>query len=458
MHQANTDTSGIDQGSRDEAQASNWLATAFRTEELAGLRLATRGRTAAMTAMAVLVFFIAPRPAAYYYEAIIAIFVVIGLSHYTLNRNRFGQPWIGYLFVALDLALLTFTFFMVGPLIEETWTPQMFMRTGVFVIYFLFIATVAFSYSPRLMVWAGFIGALGWSAGVVWTIYQPGTVIVFGRSQVSPEEYFDPRLLDINIWTRDIVIMLLVAGLLAVVVWRSRRLVIRQAESAHERANLSRYFPPNLVDELAHLDEPLGAVRAQPVAVMFADIVGFTRLTEQEEPDRMIEMLREFHARLESAVFDHGGTLDKFLGDGVMATFGTPHKGPRDAANAVSSALAMLTSIGEWNQERAGAGQEPIRLSIGVHYGEVVLGNIGSERRLEFAVLGDVVNVASRLEGLTRLLECKAVVSDELVQAIRIQADGDADSLLSGFRQSEPEALRGREESVAVWMLPMEHT
>ena len=85
-----------------------------------------------------------------------------------------------------------------------------------------------------------------------------------------------------------------------------------------------------------------------------------------------------------------------------MATFGTPEAGADDAHNALAAARAMLASIDAWNRERGGPGREPIRLSIGIHYGEVVLGDIGSERRLEFAVLGDVVNVASRLEQLTR--------------------------------------------------------
>src|SRR3546814_9511924 len=105
-----------------------------------------------------------------------------------------------------------------------------------------------------------------------------------------------------------------------------------------------------------------------------------------------------------------------------MATFGTPEPGPRDAANALAAGRAMLRTVEEWNRERIAAGEPPIQLSIGIHYGEVVLGNIGSERRLEFAVLGDVVNVARRLETLTRDLQCHLAACSALVTAARIHA------------------------------------
>src|SRR5690606_37992761 len=135
----------------------------------------------------------------------------------------------------------------------------------------------------------------------------------------------------------------------------------------------------------------------------------------------VIAFLRGLHARLEAAVFEHEGTLDKFLGDGVMATFGTPEPGPRDAVNALAAGRAMLATIADWNVERQAAGEPPVRLSIGIHYGEAVLGNIGTDRRLEFAVLGDVVNVASRLETLTRKLGCRLAASAELIAATRSQ-------------------------------------
>lgn len=156
---------------------------------------------------------------------------------------------------------------------------------------------------------------------------------------------------------------------------------------------------------------------------------------------------------MELAVFDHGGTLDKFLGDGVMATFGTPHVGPCDAVNALGCARAMLGAIDAWNAEWARTGEPGIRLSVGIHYGEVVIGDVGSKRRLELAVLGDTVNVGYRLEQLTRDLGCRMVVSDEEVRAARTQAGAEAEPLLSGFGMATPQAIHGRDGPVVVWCL-----
>ena len=174
-------------------------------------------------------------------------------------------------------------------------------------------------------------------------------------------------------------------------------------------------------------------------------------MAERRTPEEVVSLLRQFHARLEAAVFEHQGTLDKFLGDGLMATFGTPEPGPHDAGNALRCGRAILAEIDRWNLERTKAGEDPIRVSVGLHFGPVVLGDLGSERRLEYAVLGDTVNVASRLEALTRNLGVSMAVSDDLVTAIRHDAGAGDDAVLSDLRDSGQQRLRGRDEAIGVW-------
>ena len=216
------------------------------------------------------------------------------------------------------------------------------------VYYFLFLALLALSYSPRLVLWAGLAAAAAWSIGIALIFVRPDTVSVAGHGAVSAEQalaqHLDPGFVDANVWVQDVVVLLLAAGVLACAVWRGKRLVQRQAAVERERANLSRYFSPNMVDELAGHDEPLGAVRSQTVAVLFADIVGFSQVCEALAPEVVLGMLREFHGRMSNAVFAHNGTVDKYIGDAIMATFGTPLAGPRDARNGLAAARAP-----EWN-------------------------------------------------------------------------------------------------------------
>jgi adenylate cyclase len=266
-------------------------------------------------------------------------------------------------------------------------------------------------------------------------------------------ELLDPNSTVIGIRVQEILVFLIVAGILALNGWRSNQLLIKQASAARERENLARYFPPNIVDDLADQDHPFANIRSQSVAVLFADIVGFTRMAEQGSPEKLVALLRKYHHLLESAVFDNQGTLDKFLGDGIMATFGSPVTGPNDASNSVQCAREMVQSVDSWNEERIKQGEVPIILSIGIHYGEVILGDIGSERRLEFATLGDTVNVAARLEELTRSMGTQVIVSDDLVEASKICAAGNDNYLRDNFADAGPQMLRGRESEIGIWKM-----
>ncbi len=202
-----------------------------------------------------------------------------------------------------------------------------------------------------------------------------------------------------------------------------------------------------MVEELVATGGRLTESRTQAVGVLFADIWGFTRFSADIPGAELVALLREYLGLAEAAVFEHHGTLDKFLGDGLMATFGTPHSTDRDATNALTCAMAMAESVRRWNVQRVAEGHEPLRLGIGVHYGEAVLGDIGTERRMEFAVLGDTVNTASRIQEMTRDLDIAILASDDVVQAARRES-GFPKGL---FRRLGAFALRGREGRVTLW-------
>jgi class 3 adenylate cyclase len=234
---------------------------------------------------------------------------------------------------------------------------------------------------------------------------------------------------------------------------------LREAQSAERaaeraRANLARYFSPKLVETLAAKDQPLGAVRRQNLAVLFADVVGFTRLSETLEPELVIELLRDIHGWMEKAIFQCDGSIEGYIGDAVLAIFGFPEAGEKDASNALSCAFELLTAAQNWNQARVRRGLSPINIGIGLHYGPVVLGDVGTEEYVEFTVIGDTVNTASRLQQATRTLKCDLVVGQELVKAVRDENEcEDASNLLERLQPHGDLAIRGRMQEVGVWTL-----
>jgi adenylate cyclase len=191
-------------------------------------------------------------------------------------------------------------------------------------------------------------------------------------------------------------------------------------------------------------------VRRQAVGVLFADLAGFTTLAEEMAPEEVMALLRAFHGRMEDEVFRHGGCLEKFIGDAMLATFGVPDVGARDATDALACARSMLASLEAWNGERAAAGLPPLRMGVGLHYGQAVLGDIGSQRSMAFATVGDTINVASRLQALTRELDARLVASGELVAAVEGEA---ADlSLLARLTPRGSRTLRGRDTPLTIWV------
>ena len=168
-------------------------------------------------------------------------------------------------------------------------------------------------------------------------------------------------------------------------------------------------FPHNMIDA----DTVVGADgRTQEVAVMFCDIRDFTSLTEKMPPSDVVRFLSQYHALMVEVIFAFRGTIDKFIGDAIMVTFGTPDPSEDDAERSVRAALAMNNALAGLNADRERRGLAAIRHGIGIHFGPVIGGNIGSEDRLEYTVIGDTVNVASRIQDACKSVGEGLLISD----------------------------------------------
>ncbi|WP_339631384.1 adenylate/guanylate cyclase domain-containing protein [uncultured Sneathiella sp.] len=436
-----------------DLENNKFLHEALNQNKHEGLLLAVKARTICLVIIGLFLIYLSPDWYVLYYEILIVAFMLIGWAQVKIGRVERSRAELFLIF--LDLALMTVVLVVPNPWDPRPWSAALQYKFGNFPYFFILLAAATLAYSWRTLVPVVVFTAFLWIGGFFWATYQPSDITeVTEKVREALDGYpnilhfIDPGSIPIEPRIQEILIFAIVAFILALNGWRTNQLLVRQAEAARGRANLSRHFPPNIVDNLAERDQPLGEVREQRVAVLFADIVGFTKMAETETPDRIVSVLRDFHSRMEDCVFENGGTLDKFLGDGLMATFGTPETTPQDAENALKCSVAMQRHMSRWNEEREKAGLAPIRLSVGIHYGTVVLGDIGSERRLEYAVLGDVVNVASRLEASTREMKADIVVSSELMDA----AGGEQMARELGFVENGSQSIRGRGEAVTTWL------
>ena len=228
---------------------------------------------------------------------------------------------------------------------------------------------------------------------------------------------------------------------IASVAFYTRWVLKSTVELEKSRANYSRYFSPDVRDEIESSTNNANekSSRDLTVAVMFTDIVGFTKLSEKMQPKEVLELLSEYQTLMVDAIFQHKGTVDKFIGDAVMANFGTPKSHGNDAQNAFDCALLMNNKLSDWNIEREKKGLVKIEHRIGIHYGPCVAGNMGSEQRVEFAVIGDVVNVASRICDACKEFDTNFLVSLDLEKKVTHKEDNER---VSNYK------IRGRKDTI----------
>ena len=219
----------------------------------------------------------------------------------------------------------------------------------------------------------------------------------------------------------------------------------------HERDNLARYQSPLLAEFLAEQENPSFDQRAQEAAVMFVDVAGFTRRAERLGPTATVTFLRELHGRIERSALANRGVIEQFMGDGAMIIFGLPEPKTDDAARALAASQHLLDILADWNLDLEAAGQEPVRLRVGLHYGPVIAALLGGERQGQITVAGDTVNVASRLQEMGKEHKAAIVASAEFVASVH---KAGRDDMLTGMRRLADQQVRGRNETIDLWVWP----
>ena len=333
-------------------------------------------------------------------------------------RGDTYAPWLKFVSITVDLTALHASALIMA-----------FNHAGVIEYFHGFVPIVlvlwnlfaALRYSARAAVYSGALSLALSSSVLVF-------VVLTEQVAISPVSVYGSPAVHVGDEVARLVFIALPAFFGALIARSSRGLVLRaEAESQARRElqtqkeRLSKYLSRDLVD--AVLANPalmrLGGARRE-ATVLFCDIRNFTPLAEQSPPEDVVHMLNEHFTEMVSIVFRYGGTLDKFLGDGLMAVFSAPTTLPDHELRAVLVGLAMIRAVDDFNSRHSEASPDtaPISVGVGIASGPIVAGNIGSPERMEYTAIGDTVNFASRLEGLTKTVGAQLVISAETRAAI----------------------------------------
>jgi len=344
----------------------------------------------------------------------------IGAAELTLVL--FGASgWLGAWLASKRIAIaqlpvitaMTDAFLVLGNLAYSHWglgiPGSLFAAFPVAWVVPITMAAAAIHYQPRLQ---AFVAA----------IYVVGlTLIAFSGGFMSLEERRQDLAAIAGLFSMQAnmvrIVMVFAAGLILILVARQGRLMLERAvRETTLRANLTRYLPRELAPILT--DQAFASLRQGrriPVTVMFVDIRASTTFGETMEPAQLAVFITSFRRRVLRAASRHGGVIDKFTGDGALILFGVPGARDGDASRALACGRTLLTLIERWNAKRGFT--PPVRLGIGIHTGDVFCGVVGDESRLEFTVVGETVNIASRIEQATKATDCELLASQETVVA-----------------------------------------
>jgi adenylate cyclase len=341
--------------------------------------------------------------------------IILGYLAFTLTRlalayTRQLPEWMIFISNLADMGLLMGLIWSYH--IQYDQPASFYLKSPTLLWVFLFIALRALRFDPRFVLMAGFVGALGWQCLVFYALYDDSL-----QTPVVAQNYVEyATSTAISLWVEldKTIMILMVTIVLSVALARARRVMVNSLAEGQAASDLARFFTPEIARRITDSDHQIHAGQGEmrEAAIVMIDLRGFTKLAETAKPDAVIALLTEYQARVVPVIQRHGGSIDKFMGDGIIATFGLTSQSRTYAADALQAVEGVLGVAKHWTGERAARGEDPVRLNAAVATGPVLFGAVGDASRLEYTVIGEPVNLCAKLEKHN-----KAIGSDGLATA-----------------------------------------
>jgi len=340
---------------------------------------------------------------------VLAAYATVTGLRLLLAYFRMLPHWLLAVTVVVDLALLMLLIW--GFHLQYGQPPAFYLKVPTLLTVFIFIALRSLRFEVRYVMLAGISGAVGWACLVAYAVITTPQAVV-PRDFVG---YITGNQILIGAEVEKILAILVVTGVLSLAIQRSRRLLVRAAIDGAAARDLARFFDPEVAARIRQSETPLlaGQGEAREAAIMFIDIRGFTRLGAELPPSALMAILAEYQSRMVPLVQRAGGVIDKFMGDGILATFGAALRSETYAADALAAVEAVMAESTRWNADRAQRRERPLTIHAAVACGRVVFGAVGDDQRLEYTVIGDTVNLAAKLEKHNKTQGTRALATAE---------------------------------------------
>lgn len=339
---------------------------------------------------------------------ILAAYLGFTLIRLSMSYRTRLPGWVLGLSVIVDITLLIALIWSFH--LDYNQPPSFSLKTPTLLYVFIFIALRTLRFEARYVLLTGLAAALGWGCMIVYVLYSDPEDMMITRDYVT---YLTSNSILLGAEFDKIISILVVSGILALALRQARGVLVRSLAEQDAHRELSRFFSPEIADQIAHSEERVqaGEGEARDAAILTTDIRGFTKLSQSLPAREVIAILTEYQARIVPIIRRHGGTIDKFLGDGILATFGAAMPSETYAADAMRAAQDVLVDTKAWAEERAAAGATPLKIGVAVTTGRVIFGAIGDESRLEYTVIGDPVNLAAKLDKHTKVEKVRSLTT-----------------------------------------------
>jgi len=353
----------------------------------------------------------------------LGLYFIFTLTRLGLAYRTRLPGWFLVLSSVIDILLL---YGMIVSFHTQYGQPSSFSLKAPTLLYvFIFIGLRALRFEPFYVLITGLTAATGWAGIVLWVLYEDPRDMMITRNYV---DYLTSNSVLIGAEVDKIVTILVVTIVIALALARGRRLLERSvtAQTAHQ--DLSRFFDPEVADHITGRELAIspGHGEFREAAILMVDIRGFTALSSRMEPTQLMLLLASYQTRVREAIRPYGGTVDKFLGDGIMISFGAALISQSAAADALKAAEAVLATLNAWNAKRVANNRQRVDFGLAVVAGTILFGAVGDRDRLEYTVIGESVNLAAKLEKHNRKEGCRFLTT----------ADTLACAMQQGYRPS----------------------